>query len=180
MTSQPIAIIGAGCRFPGDVDSPSKLWELLKQPRDLLSKIPSERYNVDAFYHPDGKHHNATNVRHSYFLSEDPRAWDANFFAIKPQEAECMDPQHRLTLEVVYEALCNAGLRVEDLQGSSTAAYVGLMSSDYTDIIQHDLKMAPQLFGVGVANSLASNRISYFFDWHGPSVCITKENFILL
>ncbi|EED14463.1 polyketide synthase, putative [Talaromyces stipitatus ATCC 10500] len=172
MASEPIAIIGAGCRFPGDVDSPSKLWELLKQPRDLLSEIPRERYNVEAFYHPDGKHHNATNVRHSYFLSENPHAWDANFFSIKPQEAECMDPQHRLTLEVVYEALCNAGLRMEDLQGSSTAAYVGLMSSDYTDIMQHDLKMTPQHFGVGVANSLASNRISYFFDWHGPSVTL--------
>lgn len=89
---EPIAIIGAACRLPGGASSPSKLWDLLSAPRDLLSKIPPDRFDPDGFYHPDGEHHGATNVRHAYLLSEDPRHFDAAFFSINPREAEEMDP----------------------------------------------------------------------------------------
>lgn len=167
---EPIAVVGSGCRFPGGADTTSKLWELLKQPRDLLTKIPKDRFNVDAFFHPDGTHHGCTNVQHSYFLSENTRAFDASFFNIKPHEADCIDPQHRLLLETVYEALCTAGLKVEDLQGSSTAVYVGLMCNDYADILAFDLDSAPTYTATGSSGCILSNRVSYFFDWHGPSV----------
>jgi acyl transferase domain-containing protein len=168
--NEPIAVIGSGCRFPGGADSPSKLWELLKQPRDLLSKVPKDRFNADAFYHPDGSFHGKTNSPYGYLLDENIRAFDASFFSIQPSEAEVTDPQHRLLLETVYEALTSAGLRVEDLQGSPTAVYVGLMMNDYKDIVNHDIDGIPTYAATGTAASILSNRISYFFDWHGPSV----------
>ncbi|KAF5987967.1 putative polyketide synthase [Fusarium bulbicola] len=98
--NEPIAVIGSACRFPGDSSSPSKLWDLLKSPRDLLTKVPSNRYNADAFYHADSKHHGTTNVRHSYFLNEDPASFDNNFFNIQPG-TPAGDPREA---EAIYRA----------------------------------------------------------------------------
>nr|OQO31268.1 hypothetical protein B0A51_01022 [Rachicladosporium sp. CCFEE 5018] len=167
---EAIAILGSGCRFPGGADSPAKLWELLKQPRDLLTAIPKRRFNIDAFYHPDGTHPGSTNVRHSYFLEENIHAFDATFFGIKPSEADCIDPQHRILLETVFEALSNAGQKLETLAGSQTAVYCGLMCNDHGDNIKQDLNAAPIYSATGTAASMLSNRVSYFFDWHGPSM----------
>ncbi|KAJ5579632.1 uncharacterized protein N7459_005617 [Penicillium hispanicum] len=169
---EPIAIVGSGCRFPGDAISPSKLWELLKHPRDVLTEIPNSRFNSKAFYHPDGSHHGTTNVRHSYLLSEDHRLFDAQFFGTKPVEANSIDPQQRLLLETVYESLEAAGIPVERLQGSNTGVYVGLMTNDYADLLGRDVQSFPTYFASGTARSILSNRISYFFDWHGPSMTI--------
>ncbi|GKT93754.1 polyketide synthase [Colletotrichum tofieldiae] len=116
-SKEPIVVIGSACRFPGKVDTPSKLWELLLEPKDLQSEIPKERFNIDAFYHPDGTHPGRTNARHGYFLQDNLRAFDASFFNIQPVEAESMDPQQRLLLETTYEALSSAGLRLQDLRG---------------------------------------------------------------
>ncbi len=117
--NEPIAVIGSGCRFPGEATSPSKLWELLHHPRDVLSKI--DRFRADNFYNVDGHHHGASNVRESYLLSEDPRAFDAQFFSVQSGEADCIDPQQRLLLETIYESLESAGQTIEGLQGSQTA-----------------------------------------------------------
>jgi hybrid polyketide synthase/nonribosomal peptide synthetase ACE1 len=170
--SEPIAIIGTGIRFPGACNSPSKLWELLRQPKDLLKEIPESRFSTDAFYHPQNYHHGTSNVRHSYFLEEDLRQFDAQFFAIKPTEANSIDPQQRLLLETVYEGLESAGLSIKHLQGSDTAVYVGVMSADFTDMIGRDTETFPTYFATGTARSILSNRLSYFFDWHGPSMTI--------
>ncbi|KAI3109622.1 hypothetical protein CBS147333_5269 [Penicillium roqueforti] len=169
---EPIAIVGSGCRFPGQSNSPSKLWELLREPKDLQTEIPPNRFNPDGFYHPDNLHHGTSNVRHSYLLEEDYRVFDAQFFGIKPAEANCIDPQHRLLLETVYESVDSAGLRLEDLRGSETAVYVGLMWGDYADMIGRDPESFPMYTSTGTARSIISNRISYFFDWHGPSMTI--------
>lgn len=119
---EPIAIVGSACRFPGGASSPSKLWDLLKQPRDVLRTISAEeRFNPKAFYHPDGTHHGASNVTESYLLEEDPRVFDAGFFNFKPIEAHATDPQHRILLETVYEALETAGMPMEVVAGSQTA-----------------------------------------------------------
>ncbi|KAI1170868.1 putative hybrid NRPS/PKS enzyme [Nemania sp. FL0916] len=171
-SSEPIAIIGTGIRFPGGCDNPSKLWELLRQPRDLLKEIPESRFSLDAFYHPQNHHHGTSNVRHSYFLDEDLRQFDAQFFAIKPTEANSIDPQQRLLLETVYEGLESAGLSIRQLRGSDTAVYVGVMSADFTDMIGRDTETFPTYFATGTARSILSNRLSYFFDWHGPSMTI--------
>jgi hybrid polyketide synthase/nonribosomal peptide synthetase ACE1 len=171
-TIEPIAVIGSSCRFPGSCDTPSKLWELLQNPRDLLRKIPEERFNIKGFYHPDPIHHGTTNVQSSYFLDEDPSKFDANFFGIPPKEAESIDPQQRLLMETVYDGLCAAGLPMEQLRGSSTAVFVGLMCDDWSTMVQTDIDEMPTYTGTGTARSIMSNRISYFFDWNGPSMTI--------
>ena len=114
----------------------------------------------------------STDVRDAYLLSEDNHQFDAQFFSIQPAEAESMDPQQRLLLETVYDSLDSAGLRMEDLKGSSTSVYVGLMCADYGDMIVNDLDSIPTYAATGMARSIISNRISYFFDWHGPSMTI--------
>ncbi len=170
--NEPIAIVGSACRFPGEATSPCKLWQLLKAPRDLSKEIPEERFHVDRFYHPDGLHHGTSNVRHSYFLEDDFKTFDANFFGVKPIEALAMDPQQRLLLETVYEGLEAAGMPMEKTRGSQTGVFVGNMGADYADIVSQDLDSLPTYFASGTARSILSNRISYFFDWHGPSVMV--------
>lgn len=125
---EPIAIVGSSCRFPGGANSPSSLWKLLENPRDLSQEIPSGRFNTTGFFHNDGARHGTTNVRHSYLLEEDVRVFDAPFFNISPNEAEAIDPQQRLLLETVYEALEAGGHTIEGLRGSDTSVYVGTMS----------------------------------------------------
>lgn len=169
---EPIAVIGSGLRFPGSSNSPSKLWELLLEPRDLLKRIPEDRFNIDNFYHPDPSHHGTTDVRESYFLDGDHRQFDAAFFNIKPMEVPAIDPQQRLLMEVVYESLEAAGLSIESMAGSRTGVYVGLMCADYSDHLNSDINTLPTYTPTGTARSIMSNRISYFFDWRGPCMTI--------
>ena len=169
---EPIAIIGSGCRFPGQANTPSKLWQLLQQPRDVLSEIGPDRFNAKGFYHPDPLHHGNSNAKHAYLLSEDYRQFDARFFGIKGVEADAIDPQQRLLLEVVYEGIEAAGLQMENLCYSDTAVYVGQMCADYDAMLLRDLDSVPTYHATGNARSIMANRISYFFDWHGPSLTI--------
>lgn len=129
--SEPIAIVGSACRFPGGANSPSALWKLLHSPRDVCQDIPHDRFDTSSFYHPDGSHHGTSNVLRSYFLDDDIRAFDASFFNITPNEADSMDPQQRLLLETVYEALEAGGHSLEGMRGTDTAVYVGTMTADY-------------------------------------------------
>ncbi|KAI8628964.1 hybrid PKS-NRPS PsoA [Xylariaceae sp. FL1651] len=170
--TEPIAIVGSSCRFPGDANTPSKLWELLREPRDLRSEITSSRFNPNGFYHKNGEHHGSMNVRYSYLLEEDFRVFDHSFFGIHPREAESMDPQQRILLETVYEGLESAGYSMHDLGGSSTAVYVGQMTNDYYDLLLRDLDNAPQYAATGTSRAMMANRISHFFDWKGPSAVI--------
>ncbi|ETS86466.1 hypothetical protein PFICI_00294 [Pestalotiopsis fici W106-1] len=171
-STEPIAIVGIGCRFPGGASSPSKLWDVLKDPKNLAKPIPADRFNIDRFYHPDGKHHGTTNVKETYFLDEDVRQFDSGFFGAPTGEAASIDPQHRLLLETVYESLETAGLTISGLQGSDTAVYVGLMCSDYMVLHSLDVDRVPTYNSPGIANSNASARVSYYFDWHGPCMTI--------
>lgn len=169
---EPIAIIGSACRFPGDTEKPSELWELLKAPKDLLRQIPPDRFDAQAFYHPDGHHHGTSNVRHSYFLNQDPTAFDSGFFNIPVGEAEAIDPQQRMLMETVYESLCAGGQTIEQLRGSSTSVFVGVMCGDWEGMVGRDLETYPQYGATGTSRSIMSNRISYYFDWHGPCMTI--------
>ena len=170
--NEPIAIIGAACRFPGGATSPSKLWDLLHHPRDLSRKPPATRFNGDGFYHPNPEHHTTTNVTKSYFLDEDHRLFDATFFNTTPKEAEAIDPQQRLLLETVFEAMESAGLTLKGMEGSETSVYVGLMCNDFHDIQVRDPDYLPQYIATGASRAIISNRVSYFFDWKGPSMTI--------
>ncbi|GKT70605.1 beta-ketoacyl synthase domain-containing protein [Colletotrichum tofieldiae] len=170
--SEPIAIVGTGCRFAGDVTSPSKLWDLLTNPRDLTQEVPKNRFNAQGFYHPDGEYHGATNATQGYFLEQDHRVWDAGFFNITPKEAEAIDPQQRIILEVVYEALESAGYNLEKYAGRKVAVFAGLMTADYDSLCQRDDITSNQYFATGNSRAIISNRISYFFNFRGPSMTI--------
>lgn len=170
---QPIAIIGSGCRFPGGSSSPSKLWELLHTPRDVLQDFTDERLNLSNFYNPNKGYHGATDVKNkSYLLSEDCRLFDAAFFNTNPLEAASMDPAQRILLETVYEAFEAAGYTMKQIQGSLTSVFVGLMSGDYWDITMRDTDTMPTYTAPGMSRSIMSNRISYVFDLRGPSMTI--------
>ncbi|KAL9044250.1 MAG: hypothetical protein Q9214_002598 [Letrouitia sp. 1 TL-2023] len=169
---EPIAIVGSACRFPGGANSLLKLRQLLENPHDVCVDIPEDRFDTGTFYHPDGSHHGTTNVRQSYLLDEDIRVFDAAFFNISPSEADAMDPQQRLLLEAVYEALEAGGHTLEGLRGSDTAVYAGTMTGDYNDTLARDHKSIPSYFSTGINRGIIANRVSYFFDWHGPSMTI--------
>lgn len=168
--SEPIAIVGSACRFAGGANSPSKLWDILEKTPDLLQKIGSNRFNSDGFYHENAAHHGHSNVRHAYLLNEDVAEFDAEFFGVKPVEAKAMDPQQRFLLEVTYEAIESAGMT--NLRGSDTGVYVGAMFNDYATMLLRDHQTIPTYFATGTGQSVLANRISYFYDWHGPSVTI--------
>ncbi|KAK0716109.1 hypothetical protein B0H67DRAFT_684173 [Lasiosphaeris hirsuta] len=167
---EPIAIIGSGCRFPGQSTSPSKLWDLLHSPRDVSSKI--DRFAAESFYHSNGHHSGSSNVLHSYLLAEDTRSFDAQFFNIQGGEAGSIDPQQRLLMEVIYEALEAGGQKMEHLSGTPTGVYVGVMCNDFSQITYADIQNVPKYAATGTALSIMSNRISYFFNWTGPSMTI--------
>lgn len=172
---QEIAIIGSGCRFPGRTNSPSQLWDLVRDPYQLAEPIPLDRFSVQGFYHESGQYHGHFNVKEAYFLAGEGvhRRFDASFFGMNPAEATCLDPQCRLLLETVYEALEAAGLTIESLQASDTAVYTGLMVADYDQIMMRDSDHSLGTYHAsGTSHAILSNRISYFFDWHGPSMTI--------
>ncbi|RYP64846.1 hypothetical protein DL769_006521 [Monosporascus sp. CRB-8-3] len=169
---EPIAVIGSACRFAGDATSASKLWELLQEPHDLRAEIPDSRFSAQGFYHPNGTHHGHTNVKHSYLINRDPSLFDAEFFGIKPVEAKAIDPQQRMLMEVVYEGLETAGIAIESLRCSNTGVYVGVMCADYEALLLRDMQNIPTYLATGIGRSILSNRISYFFDWHGPSITL--------
>lgn len=100
---EPIAIIGSSCHFAGDVSSPSDLWTLLQEPRDVRREIPDSRFSTRGFYHKHHSHPGHTNVKYGYLLNENLSVFDADFFGIKPVEAKAIDPQQRWLMESVYE-----------------------------------------------------------------------------
>lgn len=109
----PIAVVGVGGRFPGDASDPNKLWNLIANRQSTLAEIPKDRFNVDAFYHPDSERLGSINLRNAHCMKQDPAVFDAPFFSIAPNEAKSMDPQQRMALEVAYEALENGKSPVE-------------------------------------------------------------------
>ncbi|KAM0716793.1 hypothetical protein Q7P37_008238 [Cladosporium fusiforme] len=167
----PIAIVGLGCRFPGDADSPKKFWDILKEGRDAYSPR-TDRWNPDAFYHPNKDRANTQPTKGGHFLKQDPYVFDPSFFNITATEAIALDPKQRLALEVAYEALENAGFPIQKVAGSQTACYMGSAMADYRDSISRDFGHAPKYFVLGTCEEMISNRISHFFDMHGPSATV--------
>ena len=168
----PIAIIGIGCRFPGNVTDTETLWDLLVEGRNSWTPVPTERYNEAAFYHPKPDNDGTTNHRGGHFLGQDIAAFDASFFGISPLEAQAMDPQQRLLLEVAYEAFEDAGIPMKNVHGSDTAVYVAMFTRDYDRNIYKDTSDIPKYHVTGSGEAIASNRISYTFNLRGPSMTL--------
>ncbi|KAI2630164.1 hypothetical protein GGS26DRAFT_598659 [Hypomontagnella submonticulosa] len=172
LADEPIAIIGTSCRYPGGASSPSKLWDLLVEPRDLVKKIPESRFGCEPFYNTNPSHHGSFSTKRAYFMEEDPRLFDNTFFGISSKEAQSMDPQQRLLLESVYEGVESAGYSIPRLRGSDTAVFVGRSSGDYGSMMGQDLEGYHPYGLTGTAASILANRVSYFFDWKGPSLAL--------
>ncbi|KAI3393179.1 hypothetical protein diail_4635 [Diaporthe ilicicola] len=169
---EPIALVGSSCRFAGNATSPSELWKTLSNPTDLSRPVPANRFSATGFFHPDAEHNGTTNSRHGYWLEQEVDKFDAAFFSITRKEAEAMDPQQRLLLEVTYEALESAGYTLKHVAGRNVGVYTGLMTTDYRSLSERDELNASQYAATGNASSIIANRISYFYDFHGPSMTI--------
>ena len=168
----PIAIIGMACRFPGAADTPARYWELLARGEDAVTEVPPERWNIDEYYDADPDVPGKMSSRWGGFLRSVDR-FDAHFFGISPREAQRMDPQHRLLLEVAWEALEHAGVNADRLAQTHTGVYVGMSSVDYLQVMRSGgLSSFDAYTASGAAHSIASGRLSYLLGTRGPSMSI--------
>ncbi|RAH59477.1 polyketide synthase [Aspergillus piperis CBS 112811] len=166
---EPLAVVGIALRFPGEAVSPESFWNLILSGRAAAKDIPSYRYNIDAWFHPDYAQTDRLSQRQAYFMEGDISRFDAGFFSISAAEAEAMDPQHRLALETAYHALEDAGYSIESVSGSKMAVYTGTFGHDYQRLQAKDLMTIPKGHATGTGANMLPNRISWFYDLKGPS-----------
>lgn len=185
-----IAVIGLSCRFPGEASNAQIFWELLCEQRCTLSmglrmaltnqhwdaaaysKILKSRFNIDSFRDVTQRRLNTSIAIGGYFLKQNVAAFDAKFFNINYEEACAMDPQQRMMLEVVYEAMENAGISINKLAGSETSCIMGNWTNDWKEMMFRDVDSNSRYSLTGVGHELLSNRISWFYDLKGPSYSI--------
>ncbi|GAA3055648.1 hypothetical protein GCM10010448_43850 [Streptomyces glomeratus] len=169
--SQPIAVIGMGCRLPSAPD-PDAYWELLRTGREAIGDIPADRWDVKALYDPDPSAEDRMYCRRGGFL-DDVAGFDAAFFGISPREAKRLDPQQRLLLEVAWEALEDSGRDPRRLGGSRTGVFVGISEAEYLHQMQRGAAHSVEMHDVtGTALSVASGRLSYHLGLRGPSLAL--------
>ena len=170
LTTTAVAIIGIGCRFPGAA-GPEAFWELLRDGVDAISEVPPGRWDVDAYFDSDPAAPGKMSTRWGGFV-EGVDQFDATFFSFSPREVARMDPQQRLLAEVAWEAMEDAGLVPESLAGSSTGVFVGIAMDDFRRLMLAEPETVDGYSGTGSTLCIAANRLSYLFDFHGPSMAV--------
>ena len=170
---EPIAVIGTGCRFPGNVNNITEFWEFLKKGGDAVNEIPKSRWDWKFHFDEEINKIGKSYVNRASFMDWDIEAFDAAFFDISPREASILDPQQRLLLEVTFEALEDSVGDITALRGSKTGVYIGCFMQDNL-ITQMGSGRAKSQLGTYTAVSstmtMISNRLSYSFDLQGPSL----------
>ncbi len=171
--TEPIAVIGIGCRFPGGVTGPESYWQLLQNGVDAITEVPLERWSLEAFYDADRNAPGKTYTRWGGYL-KDVDKFDPHFFGISPREAVHIDPQQRLFLEVAWEALENAGIAPEKLHRSQTGVYVGVTTAEYGHLHMKYLDAASiNAYTVsGNVNNCVSGRVAFLLGLHGPAISV--------
>lgn len=170
---EPIAIVGIGCRLPGQASDTGSFWDNLCAGRDSIVEVPPERWDQARFFDPDQDAPGKTYLQHGGFV-EDIDRFDAAFFGISPREATRMDPQQRMLLEVAWEALEDGGEPPSSLAGTATAVFVGAMFPDYLSLqtTSENRDTLNAYNGVGGGFSILANRVSYSLDLRGPSMTV--------
>ncbi|GAA4519798.1 hypothetical protein GCM10023096_41460 [Nonomuraea ferruginea] len=168
---EPVAVVGIGCRLPGDARSPDEFWDLLCSGRNTTGPLPAERWRRYENRSPEDAAALRDAVRHGSFLS-DIEGFDAEFFGLSPREAELMDPQQRILMETAWEALEHAGLPPHRLAGTDAGVFVGVCTADYGGRLLEDLPQIEAWTGIGAATCAVANRISYSLDLRGPSMAV--------
>ncbi len=173
ISDKKVAIVGIGCRYPGHANDYESFWENLVEGKDCLEKTPESRYNAANLYSKDkGKQGRLTGGRGGYIDGFDE--FDPGFFGIGPREAEYMDPQQRKLLEVAWEALEDGGLRPRKMAGQDVGVFIGGFTLDYKIVQFADLsfKGLAAHTATGTMMTILSNRLSYCFDFNGPSMSV--------
>lgn len=168
---EPIAIVGMALRTPGDATDPVAFWELLRSGRDAITEAPSERWDNAALFDADPDAAGKVATKFGGFV-RDVDQFDAPFFGLSRREAESTDPQHRLLLEVTWEALEHAGIAPDRLMGSDAGFFLGISNSDYWRALYSDAHAIDVYAGTGGALSVAAGRLAYFLGAHGPTMCV--------
>ena len=171
--TEPIAVIGMACRFPGKADSVDRYWQMLQDEVDAVSPIPKQRWDHSFFYDPSGEMPGSTYVNEAAFL-EQVDGFDAEFFSIPPREANSLDPQQRLLLELAYETLQDSGIASHRLKNSQTGVFIGIGQQDYLQLLRESADTAGAELYTGTGNGFcfASGRLSYHLGLQGPSFSI--------
>ncbi|MFF0572505.1 SDR family NAD(P)-dependent oxidoreductase [Streptosporangium saharense] len=169
---EPIAIVAMSCRFPGGIDTPEALWEVLAEGGSVLSEFPDDRgWDLEGIYHPEPGTPGRTYTRTGGFLT-DVAGFDPAFFGINRREALAMDPQQRLLLETSWEAFERAGIDPLTLRGSRTGVYAGMVYHDYATWVRDVPEEVDGYLGNGSAASVATGRVAYALGLEGPAVTV--------
>ncbi|WP_432973946.1 type I polyketide synthase [Dactylosporangium sp. CA-233914] len=169
--SEPIAVVGIGCRFPGGVSDTEGYWQILSDGADVVAEIPADRWDAEAFHSTEPQQPGRMSTRWGGFLDRVDE-FDHDFFGISRREAVTMDPQQRLTLEVAWEALENAGLAPAELAGRRGGVFLGVCSYDFAaEHFQHPLDLSAYA-STGTSHSVVAGRLSYLLDLRGPSLTV--------
>ncbi|MCV3213932.1 acyltransferase domain-containing protein [Plectonema radiosum NIES-515] len=165
-----VAVIGISCRFPG-ARSYHQFWENLKRGVNSITEIPSNRWNSESFYSPNPESPNKTISKWGGFIA-DADKFDATFFGISPREATLLDPQQRLMLELAWTCLEDSGYAPSELSGANVGVFIGVCNSDYKELLEKNLDNIEGHISTGTYTSIIPNRLSYFFNFRGPSVAV--------
>ncbi|SHZ60442.1 Polyketide synthase PKS13 [Mycobacteroides abscessus subsp. abscessus] len=165
-----IAVVGLSARLPGDVNSPAQLWEALLEGRDAITDLPEGRWEEFTAEPRIAERVAQAATRGGYL--KDIKGFDAEFFTLSKMEADNMDPQQRIALELTWEALENARIPASSLKGESVGVYIGSSNKDYSYLSVADPTVTHPYAITGNASSIIANRVSYFYDFRGPSVAV--------